>query len=130
MVSRRENISRTTITQWLARARRFGVTNLIHRPKKQTLKAKPHRRRRIVASPGRRIRLTPIQLWELSELLQQRAAISWADLLLAVEQRFGVTYSKRGIAHLVQKELGYRRVGRRLLRGPRQGLRKSLSRKR
>ena len=119
-------VNPATVTRWVARARKLGVSDLIPRPRKAPRSAKLQD----ALSRGRRIRLSPAQLWELSELLQERPAISWLDLLAAVEQRFGVTYSKSGITRVVQEELGYRRVGRRLLRETRRGLRRSLSRKR
>jgi transposase len=129
-VSRRRGLHRTTVTQWVARAQGFGVADLIRRPERRVPSGKTRDRRQVVRSPGRQIRLTPEQLWELSDMLQERPAISWSKLLISVKQRFGVRYSQHGIARLVQKELGYRRVGRRLVRGPRQGLRSYLSRKR
>jgi transposase len=129
-VSRREGLHRTTVTQWVARARRFGVADLIRQPERNASSARIRGRRKVARSPGGQIRLTPEQLWELSEMLQERPAMSWSKLLVGVELRFGVRYSQQGIARLVRKELGYRRVGRRLMRGPRQGLRSYLSRKR
>jgi transposase len=128
--SRSAAVNPATVTQWLARARRFGVADLIPRPKKAPPSAKLQGRRRSAFSPGRRIRLNPAQLWELSDLLKERPAISWSDLLAAVKQRFGVIYSKSGITRVVQEELGYRRVGRRLLRETRRGLRRFLCRNR
>jgi transposase len=127
-VSRRVGVNRTTVTQWLARARRFGVADLIRQPKRKTLSAKLRASPRIAASPGRPTGLTTAQLWELSELLQERPAMSWSDLLVAVKQRFGVTYTERGISRLVQKELGYRRAGRRFVCQTRRSLRRYLSR--
>lgn len=99
-VARRSGVHRVTLNAWCKAYRRGGIDAL--RPREPCI-------------VRRRPRLNPAQLDELAALIRARPGLSRWQLWEIVKRRFGFDYTLDGLMRLVREELGFVRVGDRLV---------------